>query len=83
MILWIRHCSTSGQEPEAPLTDAGHHQARELTQLLMGFGIMRIVSSPYRRAVQSVEPFARTARKRRSAIASRPARRQRSFRMAI
>jgi 2,3-bisphosphoglycerate-dependent phosphoglycerate mutase len=58
MIYWVRHCSTTGQEPEAPLTDAGHAQARDLAHVLMRLGIERIVSSPYRRAVQSVEPFA-------------------------
>lgn len=57
-IYLIRHCSTTGQEPEAPLTEAGEQQALALATFLAGFGIERIVSSPYRRAVQSIEPFA-------------------------
>jgi 2,3-bisphosphoglycerate-dependent phosphoglycerate mutase len=58
MIYWVRHCSTTGQEPEAPLTDAGHAQARDLAQVLTRLGVERVVSSPYTRAVQSIEPFA-------------------------
>jgi 2,3-bisphosphoglycerate-dependent phosphoglycerate mutase len=58
MIYWVRHCSTTGQEPEAPLTLAGEAQARTLAQTLKAFAIERIVSSPYRRAIQSIEPFA-------------------------
>lgn len=58
MIYLIRHCSTTGQEPEAVLTEAGEQQAEELAAFLKPFGIERIVSSHYRRAVQSIEPFA-------------------------
>lgn len=58
MIYRVRHCSTTGQEPGAPLTGEGQAQARDLAQMLSTFGITRIVSSPYRRAVQSIEPFA-------------------------
>ena len=58
MIYWIRHCSTTGQEPEAPLTAEGFAQALQLANVLTTFGIARILSSPYRRAVQSIEAFA-------------------------
>lgn len=58
MIYWIRHCATTGQAPEAPLTSTGHAQAQHLADVLAPFGITRIVSSPYRRALQSIEPFA-------------------------
>jgi 2,3-bisphosphoglycerate-dependent phosphoglycerate mutase len=58
MIYWVGHCSASGQEPEAPLTDEGHAQARGLIDVLASLGVSRIVSSPYLRAVQSVQPFA-------------------------
>jgi 2,3-bisphosphoglycerate-dependent phosphoglycerate mutase len=58
-IYLVRHCKTSGQEPDAPLTPKGLEQAERLAAFLAGRGIERIVSSPYRRAVQSIEPFAR------------------------
>lgn len=54
----IRHCKATGQEPDAPLTAQGEEQARELAEQLAPLGIQRIVSSPYRRAVQSVAPLA-------------------------
>ncbi len=57
-IYLIRHCATTGQEPEASLTEAGEQQAIALAAFLVGFGIERIISSPFRRAVQSIEPFA-------------------------
>jgi 2,3-bisphosphoglycerate-dependent phosphoglycerate mutase len=59
MIYLIRHCSTAGQEPEAVLTKEGEYQADKLALFLEHFGIQRIVSSPYRRAVQSIEVFAK------------------------
>lgn len=58
-IYLVRHCKTTGQEPDAPLTPEGFEQAERLADFLAGRGIERIVSSPYRRAVQSIEPFAR------------------------
>lgn len=58
-IYLVRHCKTSGQEPDAPLTPEGLEQAERLAGFLAGRGIERIVSSPYRRAMQSIEPFAR------------------------
>lgn len=57
-ILLVRHCETSAQDPDAPLTDAGHRQADELAEFLLPFAVDRIVSSPFRRALQTIEPFA-------------------------
>lgn len=54
----IRHCTTTGQEPEAPLTEAGFEQAARLAEWLADRGIEAVVSSPYVRAVQSIQPFA-------------------------
>ena len=54
----VRHCQTSGQAPEAPLTEEGLAQAERLADFLAPLGPDRIVSSPYRRAVQSAEPLA-------------------------
>jgi 2,3-bisphosphoglycerate-dependent phosphoglycerate mutase len=55
----VRHCQSSGQAPDAPLTPLGHEQARRLASVLEQRGIARIVSSPYRRALQSIDPLAR------------------------
>ncbi len=60
-MLWgfvVRHCAAAGQEPEAGLTGEGIRSADELADLLQGEGIDAIVSSPYRRARESVEPLA-------------------------
>jgi 2,3-bisphosphoglycerate-dependent phosphoglycerate mutase len=57
-IYLVRHCQSSGQAPDAPLTDLGHEQALRLADALAGLGIKRIVSSPYARARQSIEPLA-------------------------
>lgn len=54
----VRHCRTTGQEPEAPLTPEGEQQARDLAQFLVPRGIGRIVSSPYTRAIASISPLA-------------------------
>lgn len=57
--LLIRHCESSGQAPDAPLTARGGIQAEALVDFLATRAIARIVSSPYLRARQSVEPLAR------------------------
>ncbi len=57
-LLLIRHCQSSGQEPHAPLTERGKKQAESLTRFLSDYPIDMIVSSPYARARQSIEPFA-------------------------
>jgi 2,3-bisphosphoglycerate-dependent phosphoglycerate mutase len=54
----IRHCQTSGQEPEAILTPVGVTQANELATKLSRIKFRRIISSHYTRAVQSAEPLA-------------------------
>src|SRR4051812_46465684 len=52
-LLLVRHCQSSGQAPDAPLTPLGQQQADQLADLLQARGIARIVSSPYTRAVQT------------------------------
>ena len=54
----IRHCQATGQEPDAALTEEGHMQAEKLAHFLGDVDIKRIVSSPFVRAIQSVEPLA-------------------------
>jgi 2,3-bisphosphoglycerate-dependent phosphoglycerate mutase len=57
-IYLIRHCQAVGQEPSAPLTEAGRVQAETLAERWTDMSVTRIVSSPYERARQSVIPLA-------------------------
>lgn len=57
-IYFIRHCRATGQEPESALTIDGELQAEALAEFLMDKQIDRIISSPYSRAIQSIQPFA-------------------------
>ena len=57
-MLLIRHCQSSGQDPDAALTEIGHKQAEALAEFLSDYPIDMIVSSSYTRAQQSIEPFA-------------------------
>jgi 2,3-bisphosphoglycerate-dependent phosphoglycerate mutase len=56
----VRHCQATGQEPEASLTVGGRVQAEVLAQFLEDRKIERVVSSPFLRAIQSIEPLARS-----------------------
>jgi len=56
-IYLIRHCKATGQEPLAELTNEGKEKALDLVPILDGFHIDHIISSPYKRAVQTVKPF--------------------------
>jgi len=60
----VRHAS-AGDRPEwvgddrfRPLDARGRRQAAELAELLGGFELRRVVSSPYARCVETVEPLA-------------------------
>ena len=53
----VRHCQTSGQERDAPLTAQGYEQAEHLAGFLDSKSVRRIVSSPFRRAQESIAPF--------------------------
>jgi len=57
-VLIIRHCESSGQVAEAPLTATGYAQAEALAEWLAAHPIDRIVSSTYRRAQETIAPFA-------------------------
>ncbi|BDP41491.1 phosphoglycerate mutase [Deinococcus aetherius] len=57
-LLLIRHAKATGQAPDAPLTSEGEAQAARLAETLADLGITRIVSSPWRRAVDTVGPLA-------------------------
>lgn len=53
----IRHCAAEGQPPNARLTPDGEKQAEELADFLYDKQIDCIVSSPFLRAVQTIEPL--------------------------
>ncbi|MCC5893331.1 histidine phosphatase family protein [Exiguobacterium sp.] len=57
-IYLIRHCSATGQAPDAPLTEAGERQALALRDFFQDVPVTRIISSDYERAVASITPFA-------------------------
>jgi 2,3-bisphosphoglycerate-dependent phosphoglycerate mutase len=51
-----------GPAPDAPLSERGREQAKALADFLGAHAIDRVVSSPYLRARQTIEPFASRAR---------------------
>ena len=55
----VRHAQATGQAPDAPLTSEGIAQAQMLAEFLSGDSIDQIVSSPFTRAIQSIEPLAK------------------------
>jgi 8-oxo-(d)GTP phosphatase len=63
-ILLIRHASAGerseweGDDRLRPLDDRGRRQAAALVELLAGYELDRLISSPYDRCVQTVEPLA-------------------------
>jgi phosphohistidine phosphatase SixA len=63
-LLVIRHARAgdrdgwSGDDRERPLDKRGRRQADALVEELEGYPISRILSSPYDRCVQTVEPLA-------------------------
>jgi len=64
-VLLIRHALAGkrtewrGDDRRRPLDERGRRQALRLVDLLAGYPIERILSSPYDRCVQTVEPLAR------------------------
>ena len=60
-LLLVRHCQSSGQRPDNPLTPAGFRQAESLVDFLSDKQVDIVVSSAFRRARQTIEPFAASA----------------------
>ncbi|MBD7938911.1 histidine phosphatase family protein [Cytobacillus sp. Sa5YUA1] len=54
----VRHCQATGQSPDAELTITGQQQAEELKVFFHDRQIDRILSSPFLRAKQTIEPLA-------------------------
>jgi 2,3-bisphosphoglycerate-dependent phosphoglycerate mutase len=57
-IIAVRHCKATGQESEAPLTEEGLQQAKELACFLEGYRFDYVISSPFKRAVETINPYA-------------------------
>jgi 2,3-bisphosphoglycerate-dependent phosphoglycerate mutase len=55
----VRHCKAAGQDANAPLTAEGLEQAERLVEFFEGVHIDRLITSPYLRAQQTVEPLAK------------------------
>jgi 2,3-bisphosphoglycerate-dependent phosphoglycerate mutase len=60
-LIMIRHCESSGQAPDAPLTEAGTRTAVALADRLAALQPDAVYSSPYLRARTTVQPFAERA----------------------
>jgi phosphohistidine phosphatase SixA len=64
MILFVRHAKAGsrhnwdGPDRRRPLSKAGFRQAEQLVDLMMPYKPTRVVSSPYLRCIQTVEPLA-------------------------
>lgn len=54
----VRHCRAAGQAPDAELTEEGRAQSEELGRLFKDKEIRHIISSPFTRAIQSIEKTA-------------------------
>lgn len=57
-IYLIRHCEAEGQPAEAQLTEQGRNQAFHLAEFFSDIKIDQIISSPFQRAIQSIQPLA-------------------------
>jgi phosphohistidine phosphatase SixA len=61
----VRHAKAGDRDPGddddhlRPLTKSGHEQAQALVERLEQYPIRRILSSPYVRCIQTVEPLAK------------------------
>jgi 2,3-bisphosphoglycerate-dependent phosphoglycerate mutase len=60
-LVLVRHATATGQETTAALTIEGRRQAERLADVLVPFRIQRVISSPFVRATESIEPFCRRA----------------------
>ena len=54
----IRHCQAEGQEAGAKLTKLGEQQAAQLANFFKDISVDQIISSPYTRALETIQPLA-------------------------
>lgn len=57
----IRHCQSTGEQPDGDLTDKGRAQAEALVPRLKALAPDALFSSPYRRAVGTIAPYGAAA----------------------
>lgn len=57
----IRHCEAEGHAADAPLTAKGMKQAERIADFFSTMHVDTIISSPFKRAVQSIVPFTEKA----------------------
>jgi 2,3-bisphosphoglycerate-dependent phosphoglycerate mutase len=57
-IIAVRHCRAAGQEREAPLTKEGVLQSKDLAYFLAKYQFDRVISSPFKRAIDTIKPYA-------------------------
>lgn len=57
-IYLVRHGKAEGQAFESPLTEKGVKQASDLVTFFDNIIVERIISSPYKRAIQTIKPLA-------------------------
>ena len=57
-LVLVRHCQATAQRPDASLTDEGFRQAQGLAEFLADYPVDFVVTSRYRRARQTIEPYA-------------------------
>lgn len=60
----LRHAEARGQEKAAPLTKVGEQQAEELVTFFENKRINCIYSSPFKRAIQTIEPLAKVLKQK-------------------
>ncbi|KAJ54280.1 hypothetical protein ACMU_18835 [Actibacterium mucosum KCTC 23349] len=56
--LLVRHAESTGQAPEAPLSETGRQQANSLAHSLRDLNAGPLYASPYTRARQTIAPYA-------------------------
>jgi len=54
----VRHCSATGQSPDAELSELGYQQATELASFFEHVPVEQIICSPFLRAQHSIAPTA-------------------------
>lgn len=64
-LIVVRHCEAAGQDREAPLTADGLAQTEQLTKFFINRNdsVSKIISSPYKRALQTIQPLAQYLQK--------------------
>ncbi|WP_144558592.1 histidine phosphatase family protein [Shouchella miscanthi] len=58
ILYFVRHAEATGQEPSARLTSKGKQDAKDLALFFQEKAINMIFSSPYKRAISTIEPTA-------------------------